>query len=103
MKTYRIEEFLAKADSIDVSARTIFRELGIAPLLISSSVTRIEYDDSDFTAWTLFYGLNKTKEMKKDTLLLLDMKVGEKPIFSVSGNGFGTGLSITSNLASKYD
>lgn len=103
MKKYRIEEFLVNLTNIDLGARIIFRDLGLSPLLISPSVTREEYDSSDFTAWTLFYGQNKTKEMKKDTLLLLAIEIGKKPIFNVSGNGFGTGLLITSNLASKYD
>ncbi len=103
MKKYRIEEFFDNVTSIDQAALSIFRKLNINPISISSSVTRKQFDDSDFTAWTLFYGLNKTKEMKEDTLLLLDLKVGEKSIFNVSGNGFGTGLSITSNLVSKYD
>lgn len=102
-RNYRIEEYLKNVKSIDNSARKLFKNLNLRFLKITSSVTRYEYDDSDFTAWTLFYGVGKGKEMKEDILSLLDLKVGEKPIFSVSGNGFGTGISITSNLASKYD
>ena len=102
MKKYRIEEYLDNVTSINESVIELFRSLNINPSIIFPSV-KSGLNDSDFTAWSLFYGADKAKEIKEDIIKLLEIKVKDKPIFSVSGNGFGTGLSVTSNLGTKYD
>lgn len=98
MKYYRLEQYLGNVVNINESALELFRELGLKYGFINCTVTREAYNDSDFTAWVLVYGKFKEKEMKQDLSILLNLKVDDKPVFSVCSNGFGTGLSVTSNI-----
>lgn len=103
-KGYRIEDFNDKTiKHMDSFMRNFFQDLKIEPIKITSSVTRFEHDDSDFTSWVLYYGKNMYSTMQEDKQKLLNIVFKNKPVFSVTGNGYGTGLSIGLNLGEKYD
>lgn len=63
---------------------------------IKLSCNRYEYDDSDNTAWILFFGENK-KELEKTREHLQNIEYNNQKVFNVSGNGYGTGLSVMLN------
>ena len=65
------------------------------------SATRYAYDSSDNTAWVLFFGENK-KELEKTRELLNNIEYDNQKVFNVSGNGWGTGLSVMLNYNKFY-
>ena len=60
---------------------------------IKASCTRYAYDNSDNTVWILFFG-NDNEARIKATELLLEIEYDEQKVFNVSGNGYGTGLTV---------
>jgi hypothetical protein len=102
MKTYRFEEINSNMENLNKSFKDFLLENGITPEWIKETMTRYEYNDSDFIGWHLFYG-DKKEQIKVDKDLLLSFIYKEKSVFNVSGNGWGTGLSIMLNLSSNYD
>ncbi len=81
-----------------------FKKLGLNYLKIIPSITRYEYDDSDFVSWHLYYGDISNNIINNDKEILLSIldKLG-RPVFNVSGNGYGTGLSIMLPLGKRFD
>lgn len=67
---------------------------------VKTSITRYAYDNSDNTAWILNFGEDK-KELNSAKDKLNSIEYREQKVFNVSGNGFGTGLSIMLNY-NKY-
>lgn len=65
------------------------------------SCTRDAYDDSDNTAWILLFGKNR-QELDRVRDLLLKVEYRKQKVFSVSGNGYGTGLSVMLNYNKEY-
>lgn len=65
------------------------------------SCTRYEYDDSDNTSWVLLYG-KKTSQIQIDRGKLMDIECDGQKVFNVSGNGYGTGLSIMLNYNKRF-
>ncbi len=68
---------------------------------IRFSCTRYAYDSSDNTAWVLLFGGDK-KELERVRSLLYDIEYDNQKVFNVSGNGYGTGLSIMLNYNKFY-
>jgi hypothetical protein len=68
------------------------------------SVTRYEYDNSDNTAWVLYYG--ESKEARNRVIevrnILHSIEYRKQKVFNVSGNGYGTGVSIMLNYNNFY-
>lgn len=102
MKDYRFEQIKPNIKNLDKGFKKFLVENDITPEWIKSSCTRYEYDDSDYTAWHLFYGENK-EQMGKDREILSSVIFKDKQVFNVSGNGWGTGLSVMLNLSSNHD
>lgn len=102
MKQYRFEQIKPKVIHISTGFKEFLKENGIKPLKIFEGSTRYAYDSSDFTSWHLFFGEDKEK-LKEARTILASFEYKDKPIFSVTGNGWGTGLSIMLNLSSNYD
>ena len=63
--------------------------------------TRYEYDSSDYIAWVIF-PINNKEELKKIRDILLSIEYQEQKLFNVSGNGWGTGLSVMLNYNKYY-
>lgn len=102
MKTYRFEEIKPKVKHLSTGFKKFIKENEIEPEWIKEISTRHAYDNSDFTSWHLFFGENKEKINEARTKLA-SFIYKDKPVFNVSGNGWGTGLTIMLNLSSNYD
>ena len=102
MKTYRFEEIKPNVKNLNRSFNKFLLDNKISPEWIKTGSTRYAYDDSDFTSWHLFYG-DKREQMKIAKELLSSFIHKDKPVFNVSGNGWGTGLSIMLALSSNHD
>jgi hypothetical protein len=102
MKTYRFEQIKPNIKNLNRSFNKFLSDNKITPEWIKPLSTKKAYDDSDFTSWHLFYG-NKKEQMKVDKDLLSSFIYKDKPVFNISGNGWGTGLSIMLTLSSNHD
>lgn len=100
MKTtsYRLQKLynLDYEDSLYDFITELFDKNNLKFKTLSAHCTKYEYDDSDFTAFVLFYG-EDDYSMQRDKDILNSITYEDKPVFGVSGNGWGTGLSVTLN------
>jgi len=96
---YKIQKLynLKFEDNLSSFVLNLFKDQKIEPKHINCHNTRFAYDNSDFTSFVLIYE-NRVDLMKKNKNKLNSILYKEKPIFSVSGNGWGTGLSVTLNI-----
>ena len=102
METYRFEQIKPNIENLNRSFNEFLSDNKITPEWIKASMTKKAYDNSDFTSWHLFYG-DKKEQMKVAKDLLSSFIYKDKPVFNVSGNGWGTGLSIMLTLSSNHD
>ena len=69
---------------------------------IRSFCTRRAYDNSDYTGWSLLFrtkqGTSPQKELERVKELLNNIEYKDQKVFNVSGNGWGTGLSVMLNI-----
>ena len=98
---YLFESLYPKRKHYTKGFRKLLKELNINPKNIYNSCTRDPYNNSDNTAWILFYGSNK-EQLIIDKGKLNDIEFNGQKVFNVSGNGFGTGLSILLNYNKCY-
>jgi hypothetical protein len=68
---------------------------------ITLSITRYAYDSSDNTAWVLFFG-DDIKELERVREQLYNIEYNNQKVFNISGNGYGTGLSVMLNYNKFY-
>ncbi len=101
-KTYRFEEIKPRIKYLSKNFKKLLKENDIKPEITRALSTRYAYDNSDFTSWILYFGENKEK-MNEARTKLASFIYEDKPVFNISGNGWGTGLTIMLNLSSKYD
>lgn len=89
-------------DKVDDFVYGLFDSLSLKPHLINSHMTKKKYDSSDFVAWVLLYGDDR-ELLKKDMDILNNVYLGNElinyKVFSVSGNGYGNGISLMFNLS----
>jgi len=91
---YIFESKYPDAKNFTERFKELLKELDIQGELLLSA-TRYAYDNSDNTNWILNY---KDKELlKKDREKLLGVKYGDKEVFDISGNGWGTGIYVSLN------
>lgn len=102
MKTYRFEEIKPRVKHLSKAFKRFIKGSGLEPIWVKEISTRYAFDDSDFTSWHLFFGEDRIK-IDEARVILTSFIYKDKPIFSVSGNGWGTGLSVMLNLSSKFD
>lgn len=99
---YRIEDVYGHIINMDEFIKVKFSELNLTFNNIVSSITRRPYDPTDFTCWILSY--SNIYDMKNDKEKLLNIVDSiDKPIFNVSGNGYGTGLCVMLPLSKNFD
>lgn len=91
-KFYLFESKFPKRTNFTEGFIKLCKELDIK-YEIKVSCTRYAYDNSDNTVWILFFG-DDIEERIKATELLLNVEYDEQKVFSVSGNGYGTGLTV---------
>ena len=91
-KFYLFESKYTKRKHFTSGFKKLLDELNIVAEL-GMSCTRYEYDCSYNTSWWLYYGDNRN-QLNIDREKLLSIKYMEQQVFSVGGNGYGTGLSI---------
>lgn len=99
-KFYLFESKYPQRKNYTKGFKKLLEDLKISCGLIPSC-TRYAYDNSDNTDWVLFFGdekenLNKVKEQ------LRDIEYDGQKVFNVSGNGYGTGLSVMLNYNKFY-
>lgn len=80
--------------SQDDSVQAMLKGLGLKFKGIKTGSTRYPYDNSDYSSWVLDYTDVSHKEIKADMRKLESIKIFGKSIFNVSGNGYGTGISL---------
>lgn len=102
MVTYRFHEIKPKAKTISRDLLKYFKELNLQPLNIRPHMICQFNGKDDSPACILYYGENRS-QIKIDKDKLSSVVYKGKPVFNVSGNGWGTGLSIMLNLSSEYD
>lgn len=89
---YYFQDKYPKYKNFDKGFRELFKDVSD----IRSGITRFEYDDADYTNWTLIFGEDKEK-LKEVEQRLEDIKIRNNKVFNISGNGWGTGLSVMLN------
>lgn len=99
-KFYLFESKYPKRKNFTQGFKKLLRDLKINCDL-RLSATRYAYDSSDNTAWVLFFGENK-KELEKARELLQNIEYNSQKVFNISGNGYGTGLSVLLNYNKFY-
>jgi hypothetical protein len=101
--TSRLDEYFkdTRIEDYGVFMKALFKELKLSYDELRSFPKDKPYEV--YSHWTLLYKESDYNTIKKDMTKLNKIEFLNKPIFIVSGNGYGTGISVNLNLSSQYD